>query len=62
MKVVESRQGLMIGCPEEIAWKLGYLNDKELGVLAASYGTGDYSAYLMKILKNEPKQRSALDG
>ena len=61
VKVVESRQGLMIGCPEEIAWKLGYLNDKELEVLAASYGTGDYSAYLVKILKNEPKPRSALD-
>lgn len=51
VKVVESRQGFMIACPEEIAWKYGYLNDTELAALAASYGSGDYGAYLKRLLK-----------
>jgi glucose-1-phosphate thymidylyltransferase len=50
VKVVESRQGFMIACPEEIAWKYGYLNNKDLAALAASYGNGDYSAYLIRLV------------
>jgi glucose-1-phosphate thymidylyltransferase len=50
VKVVESRQGFMIACPEEIAWKYGYLNNTELAALAASYGNGDYGAYLKRLL------------
>ena len=51
VKVVESRQGFMIACPEEIAWKYGYLNNTDLAALAASYGKGDYGAYLNRLLK-----------
>jgi len=51
VKVVESRQGFMIACPEEIAWKYGYLNNTDLAALAASYGSGDYGAYLKRLLK-----------
>jgi glucose-1-phosphate thymidylyltransferase len=50
VKVVESRQGFMIACPEEIAWKYGYLNSMELASLASSYGDGDYGSYLKRIL------------
>jgi len=51
VKVVESRQGFMIACPEEIAWKYGYLNNTDLAALAASHGSGDYGAYLKRLLK-----------
>jgi len=51
VKVVESRQGFMIACLEEIAWKYGYLNDTDLAALASSYGNGDYGTYLMKLLQ-----------
>jgi len=50
VKVVESRQGFMIACPEEIAWRSGYLDDKSLEALATLYGSGDYSKYLRRIL------------
>jgi glucose-1-phosphate thymidylyltransferase len=50
VKVVESRQGLMIACPEEIAWKYGYLDDQDLIRLASGYGKGDYSNYLRRLV------------
>ena len=51
VKVVESRQGFMISCPEEIAWKYGYLSNAELSSLALNYGTGDYGNYLARLVK-----------
>jgi glucose-1-phosphate thymidylyltransferase len=50
VKVVESRQGLMIACPEEIAWNYGYLNDEDLTRLALRNGTGDYGNYLRRLV------------
>jgi len=51
VKVVESRQGFKIACPEEIAWRYGYLDDQQLENLASSYGSGDYSKYLLSLLQ-----------
>ncbi len=53
IKTVEKRQGLKIGCPEEIAWKLGYINDKELKFLANKYSSSSYGKYLFKLLNKE---------
>lgn len=50
VKVVESRQGFKIACPEEIAWRYGYLDDQQLENLASNYGSGDYSSYLLSLL------------
>jgi glucose-1-phosphate thymidylyltransferase len=50
VEVVESRQGFKIACPEEISWRYGYLDDLQLGKLASSYGSGDYSRYLLSLL------------
>jgi glucose-1-phosphate thymidylyltransferase len=50
VKVVESRQGFKIACPEEIAWRYGYLDDQQLEYLASNYGSGDYSSYLLSLL------------
>jgi len=51
VKVVETRQGFKIACPEEIAWRYGYLDDQQLENLASSYGSSDYSGYLLSLLE-----------
>ena len=52
IKTIESRQGLKIGCPEEIAWKLNYINDSQLQSLAHHYKKSNYGEYLMSLIKN----------
>lgn len=52
IKTIESRQGLKIGCPEEIAWKLNYINDSQLQSLANHYKKSNYGEYLMSLIKN----------
>ena len=51
IRVIEERQGLKVSCPEEIAWRNGWLKSKDLVDLARSYGKSDYSDYLLKIVK-----------
>ena len=55
IKTIETRQGLKIGCPEEISWKLGYINKDELGILASKHSKSEYGNYLMKLLKKNMK-------
>ncbi len=52
IKTIEKRQGLKIGCPEEIAWKLNYINDVQLEEIAQKYISSTYGLYLMKLLEN----------
>ena len=52
IKTIESRQGLKIGCPEEIAWKLNYINESELKSLANHYTKSNYGEYLLKLIKD----------
>jgi glucose-1-phosphate thymidylyltransferase len=47
---VESRQGLKIACPEEIAWRLKLIDDKNLTDLAKRMSGNDYSKYLLSML------------
>lgn len=48
---IERRQGLKIACPEEIAFRLGYIGEAELERLAAEYGNGEYADYLHGLLQ-----------
>jgi len=50
IKTVEERQGLKIGCIEEIAYNLGYINAKQLEIIARGIPT-EYGVYLKRILK-----------
>jgi len=50
VEVVERRQGMKIGCPEEVAWRMGYINDTELEMLAARLKKNDYGRYLSSLL------------
>jgi glucose-1-phosphate thymidylyltransferase len=47
---VETRQGLKIACPEEIAWRLGWIDDACLEALAAQFKRNSYGQYLSELL------------
>jgi glucose-1-phosphate thymidylyltransferase len=48
--VVESRQGLKIGCPEEVAWRAGFLTDDDLRARAEPLTKSGYGHYLLGLL------------
>jgi len=50
VKVVEQRQGFKIACPEEIAWRLGYIDQSELRTLSVRQGKTEYGKYLESLL------------
>ncbi len=47
---LEKRQGMKIACPEEIAWRMGFIDDDGLSRTIARLGTGDYAQYLQRIM------------
>jgi glucose-1-phosphate thymidylyltransferase len=49
VRVIEKRQGLKIGCPEEIAWRMGYISKDQLKSLAQELKKSGYGEYLNKI-------------
>lgn len=51
IRTVERRQGLSIGCPEEVAWRLGFLSDDELRERAEPLVKSGYGAYLLKVVE-----------
>ena len=48
---LEHRQGLKVSCPEEIAYRLGYINAEALKTLAAKIAKSTYGKYLLRILE-----------
>jgi glucose-1-phosphate thymidylyltransferase len=50
VKVVEERQGNMISCLEEIAWRNGWIDDAKLQMLSAAMGGNEYSRYLYQLV------------
>jgi glucose-1-phosphate thymidylyltransferase len=51
VQAVEERQGLMISCPEEIAYRLGYIDQEQLKKLALSMESNGYGQYLLGLLE-----------
>lgn len=53
VRTVQKRQGLSIGCPEEIAWRLGFLSADELRDRADHLGKSGYGRYLLDLLAED---------
>lgn len=51
MQVIEERQGLKIGCIEEIAWEQGFIDDEGLRALAEPLAKSGYGQYLLDLLR-----------
>jgi glucose-1-phosphate thymidylyltransferase len=51
VQVIEERQGLKIGCIEEIAWRMGFINDAQLEQLAQPLVNSGYGRYILEQLK-----------
>jgi glucose-1-phosphate thymidylyltransferase len=53
IETIEQRQGLKIGCPEEISYRKGYIDAESLERLAYPMRKNDYGRYLLELLKSE---------
>ena len=53
VQTVEKRQGMKIACPEEIAWRKGFIDAAQVERLAAPLAKSGYGAYLMGLLEEE---------
>ena len=51
IRTVQSRQGLSVGCPEEIAWRHGWLSDEQLREIATPLTKSGYGSYLLGLLR-----------
>jgi glucose-1-phosphate thymidylyltransferase len=54
IETIEKRQGLKVACPEEIAYRSGFIAAADLEALAASMGNNPYAQYLRSILHDAP--------
>tara|TARA_B110001454_G_scaffold218109_1_gene245152 strand:+ start:910 stop:1794 length:885 start_codon:yes stop_codon:yes gene_type:complete len=55
VRITEERQGLKICCPEELAWRKGFIDDAQLERIAAPLVKSGYGAYLLKLLERSDK-------
>jgi len=53
IQAVEERQGMMISCPEEIAYRLGYIDRERLITLAGRYKNNSYGGYLLRLSRGD---------
>ena len=51
VRITEERQGLKIACPEEIAWRQGFIGDEDLARIAAPLRKSGYGDYLLQLLE-----------
>lgn len=51
VRTIEQRQGLKIGCPEEVAWRMGFIDDEALRRRAENLASSGYGQYLLQLLE-----------
>jgi glucose-1-phosphate thymidylyltransferase len=54
IETIEQRQGLKISCPEEIAYRMGYIDGAQVDRLAGALGKTAYAQYLRQLLQEQP--------
>ena len=60
IRTLEQRQGLKVGCPEEVAWRQRWINDEQLECLAQPLLKSGYGAYLLQVLKESSEDHGLL--
>lgn len=55
VEILEQRQGFKIAVPEEVAWRMGYIDDETLDRVSESMGNGDYAVYLRGLMTSGRK-------
>ena len=60
IRTLEQRQGLKVGCPEEVAWRQDWINDAQLESLAQPMCKSGYGTYLLQMLKEKDTNYSLL--
>ena len=53
IRIIEERQSLKIACPEEIAWRMGFIDDSQLENLAGPLRNSGYGIYLLQLLEGK---------
>jgi glucose-1-phosphate thymidylyltransferase len=53
VRTLEKRQGFKIACPEEVAWRVGFIGAAELEAAATKHGKSAYGGYLKKLLSEQ---------
>ena len=57
VQVIEKRQGRKVACPEEIAFRQGYIDSKQLTALADLLGSNGYANYLRTVFREDLENR-----
>ena len=60
IRTLEHRQGLKVGCPEEVAWRQGWIGDNQLEQLAQPLTKSGYGTYLLQLLSESVSDHAAL--
>jgi glucose-1-phosphate thymidylyltransferase len=53
VETIEERQGLKISCPEEIAWRKGWIDAVAVRTIGRSMDNNDYGQYLLELIERE---------